>query len=30
VRATGGALADAATGQLIWGRQLNTELPIGL
>ncbi|HUB37916.1 MAG TPA: serine hydrolase [Streptosporangiaceae bacterium] len=29
VKATGGALADTGTMQLLWGRQLNTERPIG-
>jgi serine-type D-Ala-D-Ala carboxypeptidase (penicillin-binding protein 5/6) len=29
VAATGGALADAGTMQLLWSRQLNTERPIG-
>jgi serine-type D-Ala-D-Ala carboxypeptidase (penicillin-binding protein 5/6) len=29
VKAMGGALADAATKQLLWSRRLDTELPIG-
>jgi len=29
VKATGGALADTGTMQLLWSRQLNTERPIG-
>ena len=29
VKATGGALADTGTMQLLWGRELNTERPVG-